>query len=283
MQVVDTVSALKAQVKAWRREDKTVAFVPTMGNLHQGHLSLVKKAKEWADKVVVSVFVNPMQFDDQSDLSAYPRTVQQDIEQLTSIECDLVFTPTPEMMYPNGMDNQSKVSVPGSDDKLCGLAREGHFDGVATVVTKLFNLVQADFAVFGEKDYQQLMMIKKMVHDLNIPIEIVQGATFREASGLAMSSRNQYLTEEEKAQAAGLYQVLCETDKQLQAGERDFLSVQQQAIESLERLGFQPDYVDIRSADTLASAKIGDTSLRILAAAKLGKARLIDNIACNLA
>lgn len=283
MQIVETVSALKAQIKAWRRADQTIAFVPTMGNLHQGHLSLVAKAKEYADKVVVSIFVNPLQFDDKSDLSAYPRTIQQDIEQLTTIDCDLVFTPSADIMYPEGMDNQTTVSVPGSDDKLCGKNRLGHFDGVATVVTKLFNMVQADFAVFGEKDYQQLLVIKKLVQDLNLPIDIVGVATYREDNGLAMSSRNQYLTEQQHQQAAGLYQTLVSIEQKLQQGDDNFEQIQSIALLELTQLGFEPDYVDIRRADTLAQAIPGDKALRILAAARLGKARLIDNIACNLA
>ncbi|MBE0439185.1 MAG: pantoate--beta-alanine ligase [Gammaproteobacteria bacterium] len=283
MQIVETVSALKAQIKAWRRADHTIAVVPTMGNLHQGHLSLVAKAKEYADKVVVSIFVNPLQFDDKSDLSAYPRTIQHDIEQLTTIDCDLVFTPSADVMYPEGMDNQTTVSVPGSDDKLCGKNRVGHFDGVATVVTKLFNMVQADFAVFGEKDYQQLLVIKKLVQDLNIPIDIVGVATYREDNGLAMSSRNQYLTQQQHQQAAGLYQTLVSIEQKLQQGDDNFEQIQSVALSELTRLGFEPDYVDIRQADTLAQATSGDKALRILAAARLGKARLIDNIACNLA
>ncbi len=283
MQIVESVSALKAQIRAWRRAEQTIAFVPTMGNLHQGHLSLVAKAKEYADKVVVSIFVNPLQFDDKSDLSAYPRTLHQDIEQLTTIECDLVFTPSADIMYPDGMANQTTVSVPGSDDKLCGKNRLGHFDGVATVVTKLFNMVQADFAVFGEKDYQQLLVIKKLVQDLNIPIDIVGVATYRESHGLAMSSRNQYLTEQQRQQAAGLYQTLLAIEAKLQQGEDNFEQIQSIAMSELAQLGFEPDYVDIRQADTLAQATPGDKALRILAAARLGKARLIDNIACNLA
>jgi pantoate--beta-alanine ligase len=193
MQIVETLTALRAQLRAWRQTDQTIAFVPTMGNLHQGHLSLVAKAKERADKVVVSIFVNPMQFDDKADLSAYPRTLEQDVEKLTSIDCDLVFTPSVEVMYPFGMEHQTKVAVPNTDDKLCGKNRVGHFDGVATVVTKLLNMVSPDLAVFGEKDYQQLSVIKQLVRDLNIPADILGAPTLRETNGLAMSSRNQFV------------------------------------------------------------------------------------------
>jgi len=283
MQSVESVEALRQQIKQWRSEQLSIAFVPTMGNLHQGHLSLVNRAQELADKVVVSVFVNPLQFDDKSDLSAYPRTLITDLEQLESVACDLVFTPTADVIYPNGMEEQSIITVPGMDDKLCGQARPGHFDGVATVVAKLFNMVQADVAVFGEKDYQQLLLIKKMVSDLNIPINIIGGTTHREESGLAMSSRNQYLTKQQRGDAAGLYQSLLVVKEQLEQGEEDFSALEQVAFENLQALGFVPDYVDIRRADNLEQAKIGDKSLRILAAARLGNARLIDNIACNLA
>lgn len=283
MQTAETITALRTQIKVWRQQNQTIAFVPTMGNLHQGHLSLVAKAQELADKVVVSVFVNPLQFNDTNDLAAYPRTLEQDIQQLVSTDCDLLFTPTSEMMYPNGMEAQTTVSVPGMDDKLCGLDRPGHFDGVATIVNKLFNMVQADIAIFGEKDYQQLLLITIMAQDLNLPIEIVGSPTYRESSGLAMSSRNQYLTDPQREQAAELYQTLLTVKAQLEQGDQSFDAIQQQAIEHLNNSGFTLDYVDIRRADNLEQAKAGDKSLRILLAAKLGQARLIDNIACNLA
>ena len=282
MQRIETIAALHAQIKAWRQQQLTIAFVPTMGNLHQGHLSLVNKAKELADKAVVSVFVNPLQFDDKADLSAYPRTLNDDIQKLTSVECDAVFTPTVDVMYPNGMKNQTNIIVPNMDDKLCGLKRPGHFDGVATIVTKLLNIVQADVAVFGEKDYQQLLLIKKMVKDLNLPTDIVGSATYREGNGLAMSSRNQYLTDEQRDQAATLYQILLMVKEQLEQGNNSIAEIQQQAVAHLQKLGFDPDYVDIRRSDDLEQATSTDKSLRILLAARLGKARLIDNIACNL-
>lgn len=283
MQIVDSVSALRAQIKSWRQQHQTIAFVPTMGNLHQGHLSLVVKAREHADKVVTSVFINPLQFDNKADLSAYPRTLEDDIRQLTSIDCDLVFTPTVDVMYPHGMASHTTINVSGMDDKLCGLERPGHFDGVATIVAKFFNMVQADIAIFGEKDYQQLLLIKKMVNDLNLPIEIIGCPIHREQNGLAMSSRNQYLTLPQREQAAGLYQTLLEVQRQLESGEQDFNELQKTAVEQLQNLGFSPDYVDIRRASDLEQATTNDKALRILAAAHLGKARLIDNIACHLA
>jgi len=283
MQKVDSVSALRAQVKAWHQQQLTVAFVPTMGNLHKGHLSLVKKAQGLADKVIVSIFVNPLQFDDKEDLVAYPRTMDADIKQLTSVNCDLVFTPSAYVMYPEGMKSHANVVVPGMDDKLCGKNRPGHFDGVATVVSKLLNMVQADIAIFGEKDYQQLLLIKKLVRDLNLPVEVIASETHREKSGLAMSSRNQYLTKSEQKKAAVLYQTLNSMKTQLEQGEQDFIVLQQQAIAQLKSAGFTPEYVEVRRAEDLELATVEDTQLRILAAAYLGKARLIDNIACHLA
>jgi pantoate--beta-alanine ligase len=283
MQKVDSVGALRAQIKAWRQQHLSVAFVPTMGNLHKGHLSLVKRAQALADKVVVSIFVNPLQFDNKDDLVSYPRTVEADIEQLTLANCDLVFTPSAYVMYPDGMKNHTNVVVPGMDDKLCGKNRPGHFDGVATVVSKFFNMVQADIAIFGEKDYQQLLLIKKLVNDLNIPIEVIACETYREKSGLAMSSRNQYLTKPEQKKAAVLYQTLNFVKAQLEQGEHDFIDLQQQALDKLKSAGFTPDYVEVRRAEDLELAEVEDKQLRILAAAHLGKARLIDNIACNLA
>tara|TARA_R110002050_G_scaffold71891_1_gene154595 strand:+ start:27539 stop:28390 length:852 start_codon:yes stop_codon:yes gene_type:complete len=283
MQSVETITALRAQVKAWREHKQTIAFVPTMGNLHQGHLSLVRKARELADKVVVSIFVNPLQFDDKTDLAAYPRTVKADIQMLSSVGCDVIFTPTVGTMYPKGMTSHTNVIVSNMDDKLCGLKRPGHFDGVATVVTKLLNIVQADIAVFGEKDYQQLLLIKHLVCDLNLPVDIVGSPTFREANGLAMSSRNQYLNEQQREQAASLYQTLLSVKQEIKAGNHDFSALQQQALTHLKELGFEPDYVDIRRAGDLELAASGDNDLRILVAARLGKARLIDNIACDLA
>jgi pantoate--beta-alanine ligase len=283
MQITETINVLRAQVNAWRLAKQTIAFVPTMGNLHEGHLSLVNKAKELADKVVVSIFVNPMQFDDQNDLSAYPRTVDEDVQLLTPIGCDVLFLPSADKMYPEGMQAQTVVSVPGSDDKLCGLARKGHFDGVATIVTKLFNIVQADVAVFGEKDYQQLLVIKKLAKDLSIPVEVIGASTLREPSGLALSSRNQYLTEDERVNASNLYLVLTQIKDKIEQGERDYFSLQQQGKAQLSSFGFAPDYLDIRNADNLNLAQPDDSALRILVAARLGKARLIDNVACNLA
>lgn len=283
MQIVETILSLRGQIKTWRAADETIAFVPTMGNLHDGHISLVKKAQTLADKVVVSIFVNPLQFDDKQDLARYPRTLQDDVKKLMQAGCNLLFTPDAEVMYPQGFEFHTFIHVPGMDDKLCGLERPGHFDGVATVVTKLFNMVQADVAVFGEKDYQQLLLIQKLVRDLNLPVKIVGAPIVREENGLAMSSRNQHLSEAQKQQAATLYASLLELKQQLKLGVEKSALLQQFHV-NLTEAGFTLDYIDIRRADDLQIADLAvDKELRLLAAGRLGSVRLIDNIACNLA
>lgn len=284
MQIVESILSLRGQIKTWRAEHQTIAFVPTMGNLHEGHLSLLKKAQTLADKVVVSIFVNPLQFDDQQDLARYPRTLEADIKKLMQAGCNLLFTPDTDVMYPQGMDFHTFIHVPGMDDKLCGLERPGHFDGVATVVTKLFNMVQPDVAVFGEKDYQQLLLIRKLVNDLNLPVKIVGAATVREQNGLAMSSRNQHLDDSQKQQAAMLYSSLLAMKQQLESGRDDFQTLLAESKSQLVEAGFSVDYLDIRrSADLQNARPTEDKQLRLLAAGRLGGIRLIDNIACNLA
>jgi len=284
MQIVESILSLRGQIKTWRVDGETIAFVPTMGNLHDGHISLVKKAQTLADKVVASIFVNPLQFDDKQDLAKYPRTLQADIKKLMQAGCNLLFTPDTDVMYPHGMDFHSFIHVPGMDDKLCGLERPGHFDGVATVVTKLFNMVQADVAVFGEKDYQQLLLIRKLVSDLNLPVKVVGAPTVREENGLAMSSRNQHLTEAEKKQAATLYASLNQLKQQLETGNQDSNGLLSHVHSQLTAAGFSMDYIDIRRAEDLQLANPAlDKELRLLAAGRLGNVRLIDNIACNLA
>lgn len=284
MQIVESILSLRGQIKTWRAEHQTIAFVPTMGNLHEGHLSLLKKAQTLADKVVVSIFVNPLQFDDQQDLARYPRTLEADIKKLMQAGCNLLFTPDTDVMYPQGMDFHTFIHVPGMDDKLCGLERPGHFDGVATVVTKLFNMVQPDVAVFGEKDYQQLLLIRKLVNDLNLPVKIVGAATVREQNGLAMSSRNQHLDDTQKQQAAMLYSSLLAMKQQLESGRDDFQTLLAESKSQLVEAGFSVDYLDIRrSADLQNARPTEDKQLRLLAAGRLGGIRLIDNIACNLA
>lgn len=271
------ISTIREHVNAWRRKGETVAFVPTMGNLHQGHITLVNEAKKRADHVVVSIFVNPMQFSANEDLDGYPRTLEQDSDKLMAAGTEILFTPTPEIIYPNGLAQQTFVEVPDIGDQLCGASRPGHFRGVATIVTKLFNIVQPDIALFGRKDFQQLMIIKTMVSDLSMPIEVIGVDTIREASGLAMSSRNGYLTAEEKHSAAALKQALDTIVEAIKHGESTEVAIVT-AKKQLTNAGFNPDYLEVRNAKTLRQATATDTDLVVIAAAYLGKARLIDNV-----
>lgn len=271
------IDDIRTQVRAWRAKGETIAFVPTMGNLHQGHITLVREAAQKCDHVVVSIFVNPMQFGQNEDLDAYPRTLAADSAAITAAGAELLFTPTPAVMYPKGLEQQTYVEVPGISNVLCGASRPGHFRGVATIVCKLFNIVQPDVAFFGNKDYQQLLVIKTMVEDLSLPIEIIGVDTIRENSGLAMSSRNGYLTATEKAAAPALKKAIDAMAKGIKQGE-SVDAVTEQAKASLVAAGFTPDYLEIRHAHTLEAAQRQDQALVILAAAYIGKARLIDNL-----
>jgi pantoate--beta-alanine ligase len=278
MQSITEIKSLRSQVKAWRQAGLSVALVPTMGNLHRGHFSLVEKAKTLADKVVVSIFVNPMQFGANEDLDSYPRTLDADKQGLADLETDILFIPSVETIYPNGLGAQSFVDVPGISMGYCGGSRPGHFKGVATVVTKLFNLVQPDYACFGEKDFQQLQVVKTMATDLSIPVEIIGVPTMREVSGLAMSSRNGYLSTEERQTAPVLFNTLKHCAQQLKNGNKDFATLENEAKSALEDAGLKPDYFSIAQRDTLKAATLEDTRFVILAAAFLGSVRLIDNI-----
>jgi pantoate--beta-alanine ligase len=253
-----------------------------MGNLHRGHLQLVEVAKTLADYSVASIFVNPMQFSPKEDFNSYPRTLEEDSRQLTAVGLDLLFAPPVAEVYPNGLDNLTRVEVPELSHILCGASRPVHFTGVATVVSKLFNIVQPDVALFGEKDWQQLLVIRQLTADLNFPVEIVGVSTVREADGLAMSSRNGYLSAAERTVAPTLYAMLQAATARLQAGERDYAAIQRDACATLEQAGFRPDYFEIRRAYDLAPPTKGDTELRILVAAWLGRARLIDNCPVKL-
>jgi pantoate--beta-alanine ligase len=248
-----------------------------MGNLHAGHLALVAEARRLAERVVVSIFVNPLQFGPQEDFGAYPRTLARDQELLAGAGTDLLFAPSVEVVYPRGQADQTRVEVPGISDILCGASRPGHFVGVATVVCKLFNMVQPDLAVFGEKDYQQLLVIRRMTLDLSLPVVIQGLATVREADGLAMSSRNGYLTAQERARAPTLYLTLQRCAEWLRQG-LDIAAVEGLAGEEITAAGFGPDYVSVRRATDLGLPQVGDRELVILAAARLGRARLIDNL-----
>lgn len=275
---VGTVSVLRREIAALRRAGKRIAFVPTMGNLHAGHLKLVQVAREHADAVVASIYVNPLQFGPKEDFAAYPRTPIEDKKALESEKTDLLFMPTDTEIYPRGLDVMTKVEVPVLGDILCGQFRPGHFRGVTTVVNRLFNLVQPDVAVFGKKDYQQLMLIKLMVSDLGLPIEVVGVDTMREADGLAMSSRNKYLSAVERGTAAKLYAGLCGLRDRLIKEARVVAGIEAGALRELETAGFRPDYLSIRRAADLGEPGPQDKALVILAAAWLGHTRLIDNI-----
>lgn len=264
---------------SWQGQGQRIAFVPTMGNLHEGHLSLVDKAQQVGQKCVVSIFVNPLQFAEGEDFASYPRTLDDDLARLSQRGVvDAVFIPTDDELYPNGKEATTRVEVPGISAVLEGQSRSGHFSGVTTVVSKLFNIVQPDVAVFGEKDFQQLMIIRRMVADLNMAVEIVGMPTLREANGLAMSSRNRYLSESEREQASQLYQVLQSVRQQVLDGNADFPALEASACEQLKAAGFEPDYVAIRDASNLETANLATPDKVILAAARLGVPRLIDNL-----
>ncbi|EIN0615493.1 pantoate--beta-alanine ligase [Escherichia coli] len=283
MLIIETLPLLRQQIRRLRMEGKRVALVPTMGNLHDGHMKLVDEAKSRADVVVVSIFVNPMQFDRPEDLARYPRTLQEDCEKLNKRKVDLVFAPSVKEIYPNGTETHTYVDVPGLSTMLEGASRPGHFRGVSTIVSKLFNLVQPDIACFGEKDFQQLALIRKMVADMGFDIEIVGVPIMRAKDGLALSSRNGYLTAEQRKIAPGLYKVLSSIADKLQAGERDLDEIITIAGQELNEKGFRADDIQIRDADTLL--EVSETSKRavILVAAWLGDARLIDNKMVELA
>lgn len=282
MQVITDIDVLREQLREWRATGDHIALVPTMGNLHDGHLELVTLGRKHAERVVVSVFVNPTQFGEDDDFDSYPRTLERDKRRLNRVKCDLLFVPDIETMYPFGVDGATSVTVPILTDELCGSFRPGHFDGVTTVVSRLFSLVQPDVAVFGQKDYQQLLIIRRLTTDLNLQIEIVGAPTEREDDGLAKSSRNQYLTEKQRATAPKLYRALKYIGEQLQAGNREYEKLEQQAVKSLGKAGFKPDYVSIRRAANLEAPDRDTDEIVVLGAAYLGKARLIDNIVINI-
>jgi len=282
LQEVSTTEALREQLSEWRHSGDHIALVPTMGNLHDGHLSLVSLARQHAERVVVSVFVNPTQFAAGDDFECYPRSLERDQRRLKRLQTDLLFVPDVETMYPFGIDNATSVTVPVLTDELCGSFRPGHFDGVTSVVSRLFSLVQPDVAVFGQKDYQQQLVIRRMVEDLSLPIEIISGPTQREEDGLAQSSRNQYLNEKERAIAPKLYAILIGIGQDLESGKRNYVELEEHAVAKLGKLGFEAEYVSILRAENLSAPDRDNDELVILAAARLGKARLIDNIVVQI-
>ena len=279
MNIIKRVSQLRAAVINAKQAKKRVAFVPTMGNLHQGHLDLVKQAKQEGDFVIVSIYVNPLQFGENEDLDNYPRTEQQDALLLADLDVDILFLPDEKAMYPGGdIADQTIVDIPTLSTHYCGQQRPIHFRGVTTVVARLFNIVQPEVAVFGKKDYQQLFLIRKMVNDLAFPIEVIGVETAREETGLAMSSRNGYLNKTQLKKAAGLRKTLIWLAEEVKQSKANLQKLTKQAHEKLEKSGFEPHYINVVSRSTLLEPEQSDTELVILAAGQIGKSRLLDNI-----
>lgn len=281
MQVIQTISELRDLINSYKLAGNTIGLVPTMGNLHAGHLNLVEKSLSKVNRTVVSIFVNPTQFEQSSDLESYPRTMDEDLAKLDALGVDIVFAPQVQEMYPQG-GLVTEVDVPKISVLHEGSSRPGHFRGVATVVCKLFNIVSADMAIFGQKDFQQLALIKQMVSDLDIPIEIIGAPTVRDDDGLAMSSRNGRLTVEQREIAPHLYRMLKQIEKRVLSGDRNYVEAQDNAMRQLSALGFNPDYIQVCNAHTLNAASSVDMDLVILAAAYLGDVRLIDNLQMSL-
>ncbi|MDH5765117.1 MAG: pantoate--beta-alanine ligase [Gammaproteobacteria bacterium] len=282
MNIFTDIQSLRQHILNWKQQGESIAFVPTMGNLHAGHLQLIEHGKHIADRVVVSIFVNPMQFNEANDFKNYPRTFDDDRAKLEAIAVDCIFAPLEKDLYPVNQQLTTKVSVPVLGEILEGESRPGHFTGVTTVVCKLFNIVQPDYACFGEKDFQQLMLIRHMVAELNMPVQIEAVATCREADGLAMSSRNNRLNQSQRAIAPEIYQVLSSICEQIKQGNKDFSQLEHEAVATLNNSGFVADYVAIRSVADLGNPAADEVELVVLAAACLGDIRLIDNMPLSL-
>ena len=278
METVTTISAVRERVHTWRRAGDRVVFVPTMGNLHPGHVSLIEAARRHGERFIASIFVNPMQFGPNEDFAHYPRTPREDESMLANAGCDLMFMPEVAEIYPHGAERAARVEVPGLSRLLEGEFRPGHMEGVSTVVAKLFHIVDPDVAIFGEKDYQQLTVIRRMVTELCMRVEIVGAPTMREADGLAMSSRNQYLTAAERKVAPVIYRTLEAAAARIRAGDAEFASIERAGFQALEGAGLRPDYFSVRRATDLTSPDSATRELVVLAAARLGRARLIDNV-----
>jgi pantoate--beta-alanine ligase len=281
MQTVTRIEDMRALVRGWRFARESIAFVPTMGNLHAGHASLIGAAHLHGRRVVASVFVNPLQFGPNEDYTTYPRTPEDDTELLAAQGVDVLLLPTVEELYPLGVAGSTIVDVPELSGILCGAFRPGHFQGVATVVVKLLNLVQPDTAIFGEKDYQQLTIIRRSVEDLCLPVRIVGAPTVRADDGLALSSRNRYLSAEERRVAPTVYRALDRARRRLEAGETDLTAIEREGLDALGTAGFRPDYFEVRAAGTLTEPRGQDIDVVVLTAARLGRARLIDNVQCR--
>ena len=278
MTTVTTIAEVRAHVAHWREAHERVVFVPTMGNLHAGHISLLAAARKHGKRFVASIFVNPMQFGPNEDFAHYPRTPAMDAKMLNEAGCDLMFSPEVGEIYPNGAANATRIEVPGISNILCGEFRPGHFEGVATIVAKLFHIVDPDVAIFGEKDFQQLTVIRRMVADLCLRVEVVGAPTVRESDGLAMSSRNQYLDEQQRRLAPSIYRQLQQAVEALKSGVRDFARIEATGRAALDGAGFRTDSFSVRDARTLAPASPDTRHFVVLTAARLGKARLIDNL-----
>jgi len=282
MDQANSISELRQYVQHWKDHKQSIAFIPTMGNLHQGHMSLIEKGLSLCDRSICSIFVNPMQFGPNEDFNHYPRTLDQDIALLESVDCDLTYMPTASELYPQGLENISQIIVTDLTETYEGAHRPGHFTGVATIVAKLFNIVKPDISVFGKKDYQQYCVIKKMTQDLNLDVEIIGQETAREPSGLATSSRNQYLSEEQKSKAGLIYATLQDASDKILKGENNFALIEKQGLERLQQAGFDTDYFNVCNADTLKPATSEDRKLVILVTTRLGNTRLLDNIEIDL-
>ncbi len=278
MKTIRDIKTLREVLQGFRHDDETVALVPTMGSLHQGHMGLVRLANEYAERVVTSVFVNPTQFGPHEDFENYPRAFDTDRRRLSRGGVDIMFAPTHEEIYPFGVENITSVSVPRLSTLFCGERRPGHFYGVTSVVNRLFNAVAPDVAVFGQKDYQQLVIIRRMVADLHMPVKIIASPTFRDNTGLALSSRNRHLSDDERARAGELYATICECRDQYLAGARDLSALEKAGIERLARAGFDPQYVSVRKSGDLSEPDVDSRFLVVMAAARLGETRLIDNV-----
>ena len=283
MQTITRIADMHALVREWRFAREGIAFVPTMGNLHAGHASLIGAAHLHGRRVVASVFVNPLQFGPNEDYAAYPRTPDEDTALLEAQGVDVLFLPTVDEMYPQGVAGSTIVDVPELSGILCGAVRPGHFQGVATVVVKLLNLVQPDVGIFGEKDYQQLTIIRRSIEDLCLPVRIVGAPTVRADDGLALSSRNRYLNPQERAIAPEVYRSLDRARRRLESGDTDVEGIEREGLAALVKAGFRPDYFEVRMAGTLAKPHGQDVDVVVLTAARLGRARLIDNVQCRAA
>jgi pantoate--beta-alanine ligase len=281
MQTITRIEDMRAVVRGWRLARESIAFVPTMGNLHAGHASLIGAAHLHGRRVVASVFVNPLQFGPNEDYTAYPRTPEDDTALLAAQGVDVLLLPTVEEMYPLGVAGSTIVDVPELSDILCGAFRPGHFQGVATVVVKLLNLVQPDVAIFGEKDYQQLTVIRRSIEDLCLPVKIVGAPTVRADDGLALSSRNRYLSPAERLVAPTVYRALDHARRRLEGGDADLAGIEHEGVETLRNSGLRPDYFEVRAAQTLTEPRGQDIDVVVLTAARLGRARLIDNVQCR--